>query len=116
MTPERSVALQNIFLALVVGLAIPPAIGFWGGFWVTQDSAARKANAAGLAIRTGICVAQFTAAPKIQERLKELKQLEYSSKATYLEKGGWARMPGEEKAQDAVSQGCVEKLDALAQK
>lgn len=116
MTPELSIKYQNLAIALFIGLALPPVLGFGTGFWVTKDSAERKVNEAVLTVRTTICVAQFTNAPNYQERLKEYKALEYSVRSTFLEKGGWAKMPGEEKASDAVKQACSGKLEALTQK
>jgi hypothetical protein len=116
MTPEASINYQNLAIALFIGLAIPPALGFTTGYWVTKDSAERKVNEAVLAARTTICVARFTNAPNYQERLKEYKTLEYSARNVFLEKGGWAKMPGEEEASDAVKQACAGKLESLAQK
>ncbi len=113
MTPEASNNLQNLAIALFIGLALPPAIGFGLGLWVTKDSAERMVNEAALTARTTICVAQFTNAPNYQQRLKEYKALEYSAKRTFLEKGNWARMPGEEKPSDAVKESCAGKLEAL---
>ena len=116
MTPQSTDNLQNLAIALFIGLALPPAIGFGTGLWLTKDSAEMKTNEAVLTVRTNICVAQFSSAPNVQERLKEYKALEYSAKRTFLEKGGWAKMPGEDKASDAVKEACAGKLEALAQK
>ena len=116
MTPEATNNYQNIAIALFIGLALPPAIGFGTGYWATKDSVDRKVNEAVLAARTTICVAQFTNAPNLQERLKEYMALDYSAKRTFLEKGGWAKLPGEEKASDTVKEACSGKLEALAQK
>jgi hypothetical protein len=116
MTAEFSVKYQNLAIALFIGLALPPALGFGTGFWVTKDSAERKVNEAVLTARTTICVAQFTNAPNYQERLKEYMALDYSAKRTFLEKGGWAKMPGEEKASDAVNEACSKNLEASTQK
>ena len=116
MTPETSNNFQNLVIALLIGLILPPAIGFGIGFWVTKSSADRKINEAVMTVRTTICVAQFTNAPNHQERLKEYMALDYSAKRSFIEKGGWARMPGEEKASDAVKEACAGKLEALTQK
>jgi hypothetical protein len=113
MKPETSQKVQNVFLAAIVGMAVPLAIGFGGGFWVTKGDAERMANEGLLAARATICVAQFTDAPNYQGRLKEYKALDYSAKGVFVEKGGWAKMPGEGKANDAVKQSCSNALDAL---
>jgi len=116
MTPEASNNLQNLTIALFIGLALPPAIGFGMGLWVTKDNADRMANEAVLSTEATSCVARFTNAPNYQERLKEFSALDYSAKRTFLEKGGWAKMPGEQKASDAVTEACTGKIDTLAQK
>jgi len=112
-TPEAMNNYQNLAIALFIGLALPPALGFGTGYWVTKESADRKVSEAALRVGTTICVAQFASAPNYQERLKEFKALEYSAKRNALEKGGWAKMPGEEKASDALKDACSGKLDAL---
>ena len=48
--------------------------------------------------------------------MQEYMALDYSAKRTFLEKGGWAKMPGEEKASNAVKEACPGKLEALTQK
>ena len=116
MTPETVDKLKNAVICLFLGAAIPLAIGFGAGLWVTKSTAEQMANQALLTARAKICVAQFTNAPNYQERLKEYKALEYSAKDAYFEKGGWGKMPGEEKASGAVKEACTRDLEALMQK
>ena len=116
MKSENVEKAQNLFLSLCLGAIIPPAIGFGAGFWVTKDSAERMANQAVLTARAKICVGQFANASNYQERLKEYMALDYSAKRAFLEKGGWAKMPGEEQASDAVKDACSWKLEAPTQK
>ena len=94
----------------------PLAIGFGGDFWVTKTASERMTNEAVLVARAKICVGQFTDAPNYQERLKAFSALDYSAKGAFIDKGGWARMPGEKEANDAVKQSCSSALDALVQK
>jgi hypothetical protein len=116
MKPETNQKVQNAFLAAIAGVAVPLAIGFGGGFWITKGDAERTTNEAVLAARAQVCVGQFTDAPNYQERLKAYKALDYSAKGVFIEKGGWAKMPGEEKANDAVKQSCANALDTRVQK
>lgn len=116
MKPETVGKLQNVVIILFIALALPPSIGFGLGFWLTKGSAERMANEAVLTARTTICVAQFSNDPNYQQRLKEYKALDYAAKSAFFEKGGWSKMPGEGKAQDAVTQACAGKLEALTQK
>jgi hypothetical protein len=113
MKTETNQKIQNAFLAAIAGVVVPLAIGFGGGFWVTKGDAERITNEAVLAARAKICVGQFTDAPNYQQKLKEFGALDYSAKGVFVEKGGWAKMPGEEKANDAVKQSCSSALDAL---
>ena len=74
------------------------------------------ASGAVLAERAKICVAQFTNAPGYQERLKQFKASDYSAKGVFIEKGGWAKMPGDEKVSAAVNEACSRALETLASK
>ena len=91
-------------------------IGFnWGG-WVTSGKSQSMTDAALLSTRAAICVAQFTNAPKVQERLKALKATNAWERSAVIEKGGWDRMPGEEKAVASVGRACADGLDSLLEK
>ena len=114
ITSATSDRNQNLAIALMIGLFLPPAVGFGTGMWMTKDTATRKLDSAVLAARTSICVAQFTNAPNYKQRLATYKDMEYGAKTTFFEKGGWDKMPGEEKAQDSVTRACGEQLDTLA--
>ena len=116
MKPETLEKVKYSAMGLFVGVILPMTIGFESGFWVTRSTSERMANAAVLAARATICVAQFTKAPNYQERLKEYKALDYSGRGTFIEKGGWGKMPGEEKASDAVKEACARQLEALMEK
>lgn len=116
MKQEMIARLQDAAIVLFVGLAIPPAIGFGTGLWMSKDKSDQRVNEAVLNTKTGICLAQFSQAPNYLERLKVYKSLDYSAKIVFLEKGGWGRMPGEDKAVDSVRDACGNKIDAMAQK
>ena len=49
-------------------------------------------------LRRSVCRARID-----KQRLKELQAINSWERAAYIEKGGWDRMPGEEKASDTVS-------------
>lgn len=116
MKPETAEKVKYGAMGLFLGVVLPMMIGFEGGFWVTRGTAERMANAAVLTARATICVAQFTKAPNYQERLKEYKALDYSGRGAFIEKGGWGKMPGEEKASDAVKEACARGLEVLMEK
>jgi hypothetical protein len=48
--------------------------------------------------------------------MKELEELEYWPRAEFFEKGGWEKMPGQEKAGSAVARACADGLELLIKK
>ena len=116
MKPETAEKVKYGAMGLFLGVILPLMIGFEGGFWVTKGTSERMAKAAVVTTRAEICVAQFTKTPNYQERLKEYKALDYSGRGAFIEKGGWGKMPGEEKASDAVKEACARGLEVLMEK
>ena len=117
MKPETAEKVKYGFWGLILGAVIAMIIGFaWGG-WTTRGTSQQMSDAAVLTTRAAICVAQFTKAPNYQERLKELKALSSWQRAEFIEKGGWDKMPGEEKATTyTVSRACADGLEVLMEK
>ena len=97
-----------------VGGAIALAvIGFsWGG-WVTGSTAEKIANgAAGSAIirvLTPICVEKFQQQADADGKLAELMKVRSWERGTFVEKGGWATMPGSD-PNTGVARACAELL------
>ena len=101
---------------LIIGAIVVMTIGFaWGG-WTTQSTAQKMSDEAVLASQAAICVAQFMKQPNSDERLKELGQVESWKRAEFIEKEGWDKMPGQEKAGSYVAQACAKGLDVLISK
>jgi hypothetical protein len=116
MKPENEVKVKYGIWGLVIGAVGAMIIGFnWGG-WTTRGTSAAMTDAAVLSTRAAICVAQFARAPNDKQRFKELKAVSSWERATFIEKGGWDRMPGEEKASDTVARACAEGLSVLLDK
>ena len=97
-----------------VALAI---VGFtWGG-WVTKGTAetqaSSRANSAVVAALAPICVDKFRHASGATASLAELKKTNSWSQGAFVEKGGWATMPGSENPDSAVARACAEKLGDL---
>ncbi|MBW1995319.1 MAG: hypothetical protein JRI77_12870, partial [Deltaproteobacteria bacterium] len=87
----------------------------WGG-WKTGGTAQTMKEEAVLASQAAICVAQFISQPNYEEKLKEFAELSSWKRAEFIEKGGWDKMPGQEKADYDVSRACVEGLKLLIKK
>jgi hypothetical protein len=69
-----------------------------------------------LASEAAICVAQFMKQPNHEEKLKELAALDSWKRPEFIEKGGWAIMPGQKKADYAVARACADGLELLIKK
>jgi len=88
-------------------------VGFnWGG-WTTSSTTQKMSDEAVLTNRVAICIAQFMNNPDRKVQIKEFEKTESYQRATLIEKGGWDRMPGEEKAAWGVSGGCAAGVEAL---
>ena len=113
MKPETAGRIKFGVWGLVCGAVIAMIIGFaWGG-WTTGGTSRQRTDGAVLATRAAICVAQFMKDPNYKARLKELKAVDSWDRSTFIEKGGWDKMPGEQKASDTVSRACADGLEHL---
>ncbi len=116
MKAETEAKMKYGGWGLVIGAGAAMIIGFtWGG-WNTRGTSQQMTDAAVLGARSAICVAQFVKAPNHERRLKELKAVNSWERAAFIETGGWDKMPGEDKAADAVARACAEGLATLADK
>jgi hypothetical protein len=116
MQPGPEGKLKYGISGMVLGAVIAIIIGFaWGG-WRTTASTERMSKEAVLANQAAICVAQFMKQPNHDEKLKEFGKLDMGEKIKFIEKGGWATMPGGEKADVFACRACADGLDLLAKK
>jgi alpha/beta superfamily hydrolase len=110
---SRTRLLQGIALGAVATMVI----GFsWGG-WMLGGSAktlaAQTANSAVVAVTAPICVDQFQRSADAASNLVELQKASSWQQATFVEKGGWAVMPGSKTVEAGVPQACAIMLNAL---
>jgi hypothetical protein len=116
MKPENASKIKYGIWGLIVGGIIAMIIGFaWGG-WTTSGTTRTMTEEAVLASQAAICVAQFMKDVGHEEKLKELGEINSWSRAEFIEKGGWDKMPGQEKADYAVSRACADGLGLLIDK
>jgi len=116
MKPETAGKIKYGVWGLIVGAVIAMIIGFaWGG-WTTKGTTQTMTKEAVLASQAAICVAQFMKQPDAKEKLKELSELNSWKRPEFIEKGGWDKMPGQEKADYAVSRACADGLELLFEK
>ena len=101
------------------GAVVLAIIGFtWGG-WVrggTARETAEEMAAEGVVDRlTPICVLQFNQDPEKDQKLKELKETNSWERDSYVEKQGWATMPGEKEPDSKVADKCAQQLAQIRQ-
>jgi hypothetical protein len=102
--------------SLILGAVITMIIGFaWGG-WTSAATTQKMSEEAVLASNAAICVAQFMNEPNNEEKLKELEEVSSYQRADFIEKGGWDKMPGQEKADYGVSRACIDGIELLIKK
>jgi hypothetical protein len=66
--------------------------------------------------QTDICVAQFMADAGNAENLAEFKKTDSWKRFELVQKGGWDKMPGQEKAGYGVARACVDGIELLMKK
>lgn len=105
-TAAMWLCLASAVLTMIVGFA-------WGG-WVTEGTAQKMAEAtadAAVVKRLApICVVQFKQDPAKVAKLVALKGTQTWEQDAYIEKQGWATIPGEEKSDRKVAEACAALL------
>jgi hypothetical protein len=102
---------------IAVGAIVLLIVVFSAGWVVTSGSAQLKAKTmatnAVMDRLAPISIAQFMLDPNREARLQELKELEYWKRGEYVQKQGWATMPGEKEADSTVAAECARRLVEL---
>ena len=114
INPDSATKVKYGMMGLILGAAIAILIALKAGFMVPRSGAEQLTNASILKTRVAICIAQFMHAPRSQDKLRELKALSFMDRDDYIRKGGWDRMPGEDKPGDQVNRVCGDKLSELS--
>ena len=116
MKTETAGKIKYGVWSLFVGAVIAMIIGFaWGG-WSTAATTQKISEEAVQASQAAICVAQFMKEPNHEEKLKEIGEISSYQRSGFIEKGGWDKMPGQEKADYEVSRACADGIDLLIKK
>ena len=116
MKPETGRKVKFGVWGFICGAVITMIIGFgWGG-WSTRGTTQKMTDEAVLASQAAICVAQFMKQPNHEGKLKELGEIDSWKRSEFIEKGGWDKMPGQEKAGSSVAQACAKGIEVLIKK
>jgi hypothetical protein len=101
----------------IAGAVVVLIVIFLSGFAVTSGSAqkhaeqmAREAVVDKLA---AICVAKFKQDPNKDQKLKELKETASWDRVKYLQKQGWASLPGIKEFNYNACHECADRIIAL---
>jgi len=111
---ETKAAVRPALWGAVAGAIALAIVGFsWGG-WVTVAAETLARNSAATAVvaaLTPICVEKFRQAADASANLVEMKKAAYAwDQSKFVERGGWATMPGSTEPNSAVAKACAESL------
>jgi hypothetical protein len=110
-------SLKRLLQGVIVGAVATMIIGFnWGGWMLGGTAKAladQSATSAVVAAIAPICVDQFQRSADAAANLTELKKASTWEQSTYVEKGGWALMPGSKTIDSGVPQACANLLSKL---
>ena len=111
---ETKAAVRPALWGAVAGAIALAIVGFsWGG-WVTVAAETLARNSAATAVVAAlapICVEKFRQAADASTNLVEMKKATYAwDQSKFVEKGGWATMPGSTEPNSAVAKACAESL------
>ncbi len=103
------------FWGAIGGAIALSIIGFaWGG-WVTGGTAQEMSEDAVVGRLALICVEQYNQDSEKDQKLKELKEERSWERSDYVEKQGWATMPGEKNPDSKVVDKCAALVIQLSQ-
>jgi hypothetical protein len=110
-------SMTRLLQGIAIGAVATIVIGFYWGGWVTGGSAwhtaQRQAKEAVVSVLAPICVEKFRQASDAQAKLAELKKISYTwDQNSFIEKGGWAVMPGSNMADAQVAKACAATLSS----
>ncbi len=110
-------SVKRLLQGAAIGAIATLIIGFYWGGWVTggtaSDNTTRSTKAAVVAALSPICVDRFQHSAEAAVNMTELKKVASYQQGTFIEKGGWATMPGADTANSAVAEACANLLSNL---
>ena len=110
-------SLKRLLQGAFVGFLATVVIGFgWGGWTLgstAKELAGKSASGAVIAALAPICVDKFQRAAGAEANLVELKKVSSWQQTSFVEKGGWATLPGSDIANSSVARACADILGSL---
>ena len=109
-------SLKRLLQGAAVGAVTTIVIGFnWGGWTLgstAREMAQKSSSSAVVAALAPICVDKFQHAADAPANTVELKKVNSWQQDTFIEKGGWATLPGMISPERGVAQACANLLTA----
>jgi hypothetical protein len=110
-------SLTRLLQGAAAGAVVTMIVGFnWGG-WVTggtvKDMVQKSTTSAVVTALSPICVDKFQHSVEAVTNLVELKKTASYQQGSFIEKGGWATLPGSVDANSAVARACADMLSSL---
>jgi hypothetical protein len=113
----RGDSLTRLLQGAAAGAVATLIIGFYWGGWVTggtaRDMTQRSSTAAVVAALSPICVDKFQRSNEAVANMTELKKVSSYQQGSFIEKGGWATLPGSDRANSSVAEACATMLNSL---
>ena len=113
----KGVSLRRLLQGIALGAISTMFVGFVFGGWILGSTAkqlsAADARSAVVAVLAPICANKFQNATDATANLASLKKGSYYQKTYFIEKGGWAVLPGSDKASDGVAEACAVLLSEM---
>lgn len=114
---EFPVETKPALMGAAVGALALAIIGFtWGG-WTTGGTVDKlvkdSTSKAVVSALAPICADNFKRAADSPSQLAELKKISSWQQAAFVEKGGWAKMPGTDTISSSMATACAEMILAL---
>jgi hypothetical protein len=110
-------SLTRLLQGAAAGAIATLIVGFYWGGWVTggtaKDMVQRSTTSAVISALSPICVDKFQHSAEALTNMVELKKVASYQQGSFIEKGGWATLPGGEGANSAVARACAEMLSTL---
>jgi hypothetical protein len=110
-------SLTRLLQGIATGAVATLVAGFYWGGWVTggtaKEMAQKSASTAVVTALAPICVDKFQQATDAPANLVELKKINSWQQGSFVEKGGWATMPGTTSPDSAVARACADLLGNL---
>ena len=110
-------SLKRLLQGAAAGAVATLIVGFYWGGWVTGGTAKemtqKSSTAAVIAALSPICVDKFQHSAEASTNIIELRKVSSYQQGTFIEKGGWATLPGSDSANSSVATACANMLTSL---